>query len=62
MEDAVFSVVGKWRPAILESFHGYTSSGFYSTLAKDPEGMILKDEVWFGNETAVYDVLHVSVR
>lgn len=30
VEDAVFSVVGKWRPAILECFHGYTSSSFYS--------------------------------
>lgn len=63
VEDAVFSVVGKWRPAILESFHRYTSSGFYSKLAKHPEGMTRwSDEVWFGNETAVCDVLHVSIR
>lgn len=58
-----FSVVGKWRPAILESFHRYTSSGFYSKLAKHPEGMTRwSDEVWFGNETAVCDILHVSIR
>lgn len=46
VEDAVFSVVGKWRPAILESFHGYTSSGFYSKLAKHPEGMTRRNVVW----------------
>lgn len=63
VEDAVFSVVGKWRPAILESFHGYTSSGFRSKSAKHPEGMTRwRDEVWFGNEAVVCDVLHVSKR
>lgn len=46
VEDAVFSVVGKWRPAILESFHGYTSSGFCSKLAKHPEGMTRWSVVW----------------
>jgi len=35
-EDAVFSVVGKQRPAILERSHRYTSSGFYSKRGKYP--------------------------
>lgn len=36
VEGAVFSVVGKQRPAMLESSHRYTSSGFYSKWGKHP--------------------------